>query len=348
MTATLAKGAAPSPPQGHSEPGRRSRLWFERLYARLGLPLWAGAILIGYLPFIIGLAIGHWAAGLWDVFLRDVPAVHLPISVGILASQMGASYACDRMHRLQDYARGMVEGSVRVDLGGLYRLGPIVVLWLLLNLFGNGAYVVSLSPGLTLTQVLLTQISTWPIQILFLTTFLWVWGYSMLVIYRIGKLPLRLGSFTEDRMLGLAPFARESLRLTAVYLALLAVMAFPQIIAGGFGPLVALMLLSFFPLGLGFFLLPLIPLRRKLQRAKGEKMRWIGAEYTKVMASVDTIGGMDDATSGRLTAIDKIQRDIRQIRTWPFETGILARLVGIVVSVTAILLATIVRLALRI
>src|SRR3989454_12607167 len=48
-------------------------------------------------------------------------------------------------------------------------------------------------------------------------SFLLVYGYSMLVIYRAGNLPLELKSFTEDRTLGLAPFGTISLRLASVY-----------------------------------------------------------------------------------------------------------------------------------
>lgn len=333
---------------GRNAAGRPS-LWFERVYARVGLPFWAGAILVGYVPFIAGLIVGYQVAGLWDEFLSQLLTVHIPVAIGVFTSQLGATYVCDRVERLREYARTMAEGDARIDVGPIYRLRWLLVVWLFLNVFGNGAYVISAGAKYTTSQLLLTQVSTWPIMILFLATFIWVFVGSMVAIYRMGQLPLRLRPFTEDRMLGLGPFARESLWLTAIYLVLVAEIAFPQILSGAFGLPVAVMFLAFFPLALAFFLLPLLPLRRKLREAKSEKLRWIGSEYSKVMRSVETInGGVDELTAGRLMAIDKIQRDIRQIRTWPFETGILARLAAIVVSVTAILLASIVRLAIGI
>ena len=348
MAATLAEGRGDPPPHGGSKPVRRPLLWFEALYGRLGIPLWAGAVVVTYLPFLLGLVLGYAAAGVWDEFKREIPFVHLPVFVSFVAFQLGAVYVCDRIERLHAYAESMVEGPQRTHFARLYRVGPILVISAIFVVFSSVAYRLSFGPGYTLSQVLLVQVSTWPILDVFLCTLFWVWGYSMHAIYRMAKMPLKLGAFTEDRMLGLAPFAKESLRLTVIYLVLVAVISFPQILSGAFGPLVAVMFLSFFPLGMGFFLLPLIPLRSKLRRAKAEKMRWIGAEYSKILGSVGAIGGMDETTAARLMVIDKIQRDIKQIPTWPLEAGILARLVGIVVTVTAILVATIVRLAIGI
>ena len=44
-----------------------------------------------------------------------------------------------------------------------------------------------------------------------------------------------------------------------------------------------------------------------------------------------------------MAVVDKVQRDVQQIRTWPFDTGIIARLLAIMISVTAILLSSYIR-----
>lgn len=49
---------------------------------------------------------------------------------------------------------------------------------------------------------------------------------------------------------------------------------------------------------------------------------------------------------GKLTSIDKLQKDISQIRTWPFDTQILERLVAVIVTVIAIMVAHYIQVAL--
>lgn len=320
----------------------QSRLWFERLYAWMGLPLWAGVLLLGYIPFVGGLALGYLAAGLWTDFASQFWTVALPVSLSLIASAFAAVHICHRIERLGEYARSMIDGEARIELGSLYDSRKVFILWALTLLGVSVLYVVDAPPGYSAAQILLTQFSSWPIFQLYIMTTLWVWAFAMYAIYRMGRLPLKLRPFTEDPMLGLRPFARASLRFVAIYEGLVAIIAFPQILSGAYGLPVSLFLVGLFVLGIVFFLLPLIPLRWKLQAAKSEQSRWIGSEYSKLMQSVHTIDGdVDDKLVGRLMAIDKIQRDVRQIRTWPFEAGILARLIAVIVSITAIILSQI-------
>ena len=44
-----------------------------------------------------------------------------------------------------------------------------------------------------------------------------------------------------------------------------------------------------------------------------------------------------------LASIDKIQKEIQAIKTWPFDVGVVAKLLTILLSVTAILLAGVIR-----
>src|SRR5438445_8441558 len=48
----------------------------------------------------------------------------------------------------------------------------------------------------------------------------------------------------------------------------------------------------------------------------------------------------------KLASIDKLQKDIGQIRTWPFDIQILERLVAIIVTVIAIMVAHYIQVAL--
>ena len=60
-------------------------LAFEKLYVRLRLPIWAGAIIIGFLPFSGALAAAYALAGSWGVF---VTTQFQPFPVGIFVSSI--------------------------------------------------------------------------------------------------------------------------------------------------------------------------------------------------------------------------------------------------------------------
>jgi len=52
---------------------------------------------------------------------------------------------------------------------------------------------------------------------------------------------------------------------------------------------------------------------------------------------------IDQRNVNEPTAIDKIQRDIQQIHTWPFDTGIVIGLAAVIFSLSAILLSAVIR-----
>ena len=66
----------------------------------------------------------------------------------------------------------------------------------------------------------------------------------------------------------------------------------------------------------------------------------------RVKSAGDSPLGQD--LQGELLGIDKIQRDIRSIRTWPFDAGAIAKVATIFFSVTAILLSKVLSQYLRI
>ena len=165
----------------------------------------------------------------------------------------------------------------------------------------------------------------------------------------MGKLPLRLKHYAEDKFLGLKPFATTTLRLTGLYIAIAVLLIIPS----SFTPLVTLPTLALYVaitlLSLVFFFFPLLALRRKLIRAKQEAGSWIVPRYMQIVEKLETKN--ENASNGALVneliAIDKIQRDIQQIRTWPFDTGILVRLTAIILTVAGILIARIATVALQ-
>lgn len=173
---------------------------------------------------------------------------------------------------------------------------------------------------------------------------MWVLVYSLYTILRMGRLELTLKPFTEDRSLDLKPLGRLSLQLTGLYMLFLAFIVVPNVLSG----FLALPILGFFGalslIAFALFFLPLLPLRRKLREAREELLGRIGPRYTRIFERIDTApnGPVSQADVNELTAMEKIQRDVQEIYTWPFDTGVVVRLSVIVFSVTAIVSARII------
>ena len=66
--------------------------------------------------------------------------------------------------------------------------------------------------------------------------------------------------------------------------------------------------------------------------AKQEKLEWIGMRHRRVMEQVELTGDapLEMGIVNELVAVDSIRRDIQQIHTWPFNQGILAKVVTVV------------------
>ena len=89
--------------------------------------------------------------------------------------------------------------------------------------------------------------------------------------------------------------------------------------------------------------------RRHLLRAKTENMDWIAHRYTALVTqlkSEDASSAEEILLTNKLASIDKLQKDIGQIRTWPFDTQILESLAAIIVTVIALVVAHYVQVAL--
>ena len=100
--------------------------------------------------------------------------------------------------------------------------------------------------------------------------------------------------------------------------------------------------MSLMLLGLALFLLPLLSLRNKLVHVKTRELGWISPLYVRIVQKMKSENNpqIDEKLARDLGVIDKIQRDIHQIRTWPFDAGIIARLLSLtILPVTLTVLA---------
>ncbi len=322
-------------------------LWLERLYARLRLPFWVGTIVAGILLFLVALAASYLVAGLWSNFVPMVGGFVPMIIIAIFFYHYAARYARSRLERLREYADSMLQEKSAATLRPLYGLRGPLICWAIAN--ANAPLYMSAYPAhYTLAQKVIIQLP-WVYANVFLGTFVWTWAYSIFSIYRMGKLPLRLKPFAEDRALGLKPFATASLHLTAMYLAATATIAIPNMLTPWVGLPVVLFWTMLFLLGVIFFFLPLLALRPKLILAKQEAWTWAVARYVQIIESLKTRGDnpFEPGLVNELLTIKEIQRDIQQIRTWPFDTSILVRLAALVITVAGIMVERIITVVLR-
>jgi hypothetical protein len=314
--------------------------WFDRAFARLSLPGWAGMLLC-LIPFaglyIIGsvLGLGSSQISLGSAVTKTVSSlvfieiIAFPLPLG---SMLLTRYMNGRVGRLKEYANTLSRHPSSLQLESQYRLSGILLAW--------APFLVVLTPifyafsGSSFLFWLFT-LPAWYYLMLFPATFLWTFCYAMFATSKMGKQPLELKPFTEDKTLGLRMFGTESLRLTGIYL------LFVSLVIGGIlftSPIpfqiAVAVLLAFSLAGIALFLLPLLSLHHKLVQVKREKESWIGRKYTSLVAQLErnTESTREEKMllASDLSAIDKVQRDINQIRTWPFDVGIIVRLVTII------------------
>ena len=323
-------------------------VWIERFAARLGVPVRAA---------IVALAVGTFLLFLLTRVLAGAPAVAavalsdvllfvllvFPLAIPVYVRRLIVS--------LEAHALSMVKDpkAVREKLAALGRLGPVAVLTVAIFLSFVLPIIASGPPGPLLTAELLLLVPL-AVAIWITATALWTLGYSLAAIYRMGRLPLALQPFALDRALGLRPFATASLRLGGVYYLLSVLLILPDLLSPSTPASVFVQDFALVLFGLPLFLLPLLSLRGKLVRARAEKMAWVNAWFHRLVQRVEANGEGDlpPGLQNELLSLDKVQREVQAIRTWPFDVGIVARFVTILLSVTAILLAAVIRSLLRI
>ncbi len=322
-------------------------LWFERVTNRLGVPLWVGALVIAIPPTI---ALGAVSDFILPLSPSDLLFGFVQLSILTAPLALLYFYASSYLRRRVEALEGLVEtheGSpeelFQSSIRGLYSLRGVLFTFLALSFLFVPLFTLG-QPGSAVDNLVGGLPYSWGTFLL--GTFFWVFGYSMYSVYRIGKLPLKLRPYTQDRTLGMRPFGTITLRFSLIYLAIATFLSL-IIILGGVLPLSLSLLvpLVFYPAGFLFFLLPLLSIHRKLGDAKSKELIWLEPRATAILQKVKAGDGTptDQSIVNELTIVDKMQRDIQQIHTWPFDTGLIVRLAAVIISLVAILLSAIVR-----
>jgi len=318
-----------------------------RRAARLRLPFWLWAIIIGFVPTRLLATLDYIIvppAGLGG-YLIDTALV---LSIFLVYFVYAIHFISNRMERLDDYVNQISPDPPANRLRIPFRLANVFAVWVILLvaitlLFGFP------SP----TTIFSEHIAVIAYFFLILASFLWVYGYSMYDVHRAGKLPLRLKPFTEDRTLGLKPFGTASLRLASIYAVFPITWTFVELVSidveipGGvsitFAPIrltdiifsVGLILT-----GIVMFFLPLLSIRERLQEAKRQELSWVTPRYTTIITRVkeqvpktlpENGATQTQALADELTMVRQIQQDIQKIQSWPFDFGVVSRLATVLV-----------------
>ncbi len=297
------------------------------------LPFWPTVIIAGIIP-VIGLLIIDNLFVPFD-FLDAFLVAYWIFSVLIVYFIYAMRFSWIRVEKLLQYAHTMSRDNTTLQVHSPLRLSWILFSWL--GLLGGITLLFGVPDdprGIFGEHVILLSYF-----FLVSSSFLLVYGYSMLVIYRAGKLPLELKPFTEDRTLGLRPFGTVSLRLASIYavfplvntiLNTLSITASPtgvQVSLSPWRPSDIALTTILVIIGVGLFLLPLQGIHRQLVEAKRKELNWLNPKYSVLIRRMkqgdQTQTG---AYADELSLIRQIQADIGQIREWPFSLGMITRL----------------------
>ncbi len=191
------------------------------------------------------------------------------------------------------------------------------------------------------------------IGLLAVSTLAWVYSSSLWGLYRIGKEPLTFKTFYEDGLLGARPIGSLSLSLTTAYfggvgLLALYILADPMF----FTPPLIGFAASLTAIGAVLFFLPLQSTHRTMLQEKKRLQAWLrdrrGQVFIESSAPESEPSELTLERMKRILFLDWAEKRIVNVKTWPLDTQILSRLVVILLSTTAIVIANIiVRVILR-
>lgn len=310
--------------------------WFERLFRRLKAPFWLGAIMLALIGPLIQLLDSYVSAveGSGSNFMIQFSFFYFAAAVYM---QFAAVYAGRQSQKAMDLAEAMGSGPTNRSRRKLYSTGWSLVMFVIIEALMLLTYFFSLA-HFELIDIFRDDLIPFTFIVLISSYTVWAFFYSMKSLHSLGHKTLTLKPFAEDRTLGLRPFGSAALRLVTVYEIGVLVAAIPIFIEGNFT------LASLSPTGVHwhiylalpgfiFFFLPLISFRSQLKRAKAKELSWIGPRYAELVSAFKAESGIyaDEKVVGSLTALDKVQRDVQQIHTWPFDAGTVARLTSITI-----------------
>ncbi len=197
---------------------------------------------------------------------------------------------------------------------------------------------------------LLTQI----IEITAFSCFIWEYALASWGLHRLGESPLKLKSFLEDRFMGARAVGNLALSLTVAYLVgtllfFIQLTTFLPVFGNiGFEGFFLILL----ALGVIMFFLPLNSVHKKMQAEKAAQQKVLNQQFLTMRQNGQlqtsngpaTLEKLETAINGlvQLKDLEITEKKLANTPTWPFDVNLLAKLITIILSVTAVLLSRII------
>lgn len=226
-------------------------------------------------------------------------------------------------------------GAFRRAFGSLARVGPPLLIGLAMELLFLADYRLRLAHAPGPVSRIYEALSGPPLYLM-VGTALWVYVRALWGLYRLGRGPLELKPFYEDRTMGLRPLATLSLSLSLAYFALLLSMVL-MLFIGPVQPAYVGTVAGLLALGLALFFLPLMGAHAQLRREKAALQEMVRARWRRVLAR--SLGPAGEGATESVVALEALERKVAAVPTWPFDLSILSRL-GVMALTVAAGLAT--------
>ncbi len=187
-----------------------------------------------------------------------------------------------------------------------------------------------------------------PLNTLIFATTTWMFLSGLWALRRFSLEPLNLKRFYEDRILGLRPLGLLVVSFASTFFALDSVILVGSFLTTDiYNLFVALLILS---MGVVMLLFSLGGMHSKMIQVKQEEEASLRMRTAQLMVAPEEQGGQDSQVFLRMEELLRLQvleARISKIPTWPFETRVVERLLAIILSVVAIMLAKFIQLALQ-
>jgi hypothetical protein len=310
----------------------------ERILRRLGRPRWLWILLWAMVPLISPFVFA-------TAIRLSGDALTTPDFLNLLATQTVLAYACfvllwggGLMARQaailqQDLAR-LETADPSTDLfDGIGSVrGPLVLTTIVVAISSANGWV-TYGPAPPLAALPLLFVYMTPIM-----TFVWVYLTILSDFNRLGRKPLALDQFPEDRTLGLEQLGS----LASTGLGLLLVAAVPVLLAGSDEPVTLGISLAIVAMTVAIFVLSMWRLHRQMAAAKARYVALARRLYADAYAPIRGEASVErlEAQASALRAAQSLDERANNLLTWPIDEGTLK---FIAVVITGVVTSLVVR-----
>jgi hypothetical protein len=185
-----------------------------------------------------------------------------------------------------------------------------------------------------------------PLEALAFGTAFWVYWSCLWGLHRFGFEPLNLKRFYEDSMLGLRPLGEITTSLTSTFSVLMIVIFAGSLLTADIYNMGVLIVV--FSLALAMLLLPLREIHVRMSQVKQQEDKSLRLRSIEPLFVAKYSGTEDPQILTRIEELLRLQaleHIVSRISVWPFETNLVERLIAVMLSVIAILLAELLLLA---